>query len=519
MNIKIVKIRFALVACILLFNHQNLMAQLEWTKYEVFEKKGLYGFREWSTKNVGIEPKFEYARKFENRPYTVVGKDCQKVAKKAYLVCKKYAIINSKGDLMTDYKYDKIEFGRDDRREMRLKNPISIRAYQLARVTVEGKMGLFNLESGKEILPPVAINIMGEQDMGFGVDVFASGKLVIYQLDNNKWGMMDIEGKELLKPEQDYIRPIPYSYKDSRTDYTAVFYAIYKKDNKYGVAYYDGVVIPPDYDEILGYDKYKTERNRRDLTRWIVPVQNQKYGLIDRNGYSLIPCELDSPAPNPDLTQIKYKNGFYGVSDFYGNLIVPYEYEYIIDYAYDKILSPNCKVYAVKKDGKYGAVDASGNELIKPFADTVYTYMNKHSLIFRDNKSFRDSKEAIDINFYKDSCKVGRVYNPNVNTNANIKTDYTSQYNTKSEECLCCDGKGFKKDYNKAEYVTCYQCGGSGHFGYEYKSTATGRDKSRWYGGPGYSPQTCTVCKGSRKVFSQHVQTTCSCCKGTGKTE
>lgn len=88
------------------------------------------------------------------------------MAKKDYLECKKYAIINGKGDLMTDYKYDKIEFGRDDRREMRLKNPISIRAYHLARVTADGKMGLFNLESGKEILPPVAINIMREQSLG-----------------------------------------------------------------------------------------------------------------------------------------------------------------------------------------------------------------------------------------------------------------------------------------------------------------------------------------------------------------
>ncbi|MGB4845767.1 MAG: WG repeat-containing protein, partial [Ferruginibacter sp.] len=98
---------------------------------------------------------------------------------------------------------------------------------------------------------------------------------------------------------------------------------------------------------------------------------NGKQGLIDKTGKQVVPCEynsLMSEKSSKTLLRVsKYENykTTYGVLTTQNKLVIPIEYASII-------IDGN--LVAVKKDTKWGLMDAAGKELIPPTYSTFQLY-------------------------------------------------------------------------------------------------------------------------------------------------
>ena len=98
---------------------------------------------------------------------------------------------------------------------------------------------------------------------------------------------------------------------------------------------------------------------------------NGKQGLIDKTGKQVIPCDYSSltlESSNKTLVKAsKYENNKtnYGVLNTQNKLIIPLEY-------YSVIIDGN--LVAVRKDNKWGLMDAAGKELIPPTYSSFQLY-------------------------------------------------------------------------------------------------------------------------------------------------
>lgn len=89
--------------------------------------------------------------------------------------------------------------------------------------------------------------------------------------------------------------------------------------------------------------------------------RNGLWGIIDRTGALMIPCEWD----NIDMLEdsiLVCKDGLWGCIDFQGNVLLPVEWTYVSD------VFQSC--YAVERDGLYGLVDSQGN-LVLPLEQGI----------------------------------------------------------------------------------------------------------------------------------------------------
>jgi hypothetical protein len=99
---------------------------------------------------------------------------------------------------------------------------------------------------------------------------------------------------------------IEYSGYDGMND----FYldtSVVQKDNKYGIINRKEEVLINygDYDEIT-----RVEKNNYCLDRFVVKDNHSKYGVIDRNGKNIIPCQYDNMQILDYGRGIKYGNSF-----------------------------------------------------------------------------------------------------------------------------------------------------------------------------------------------------------------
>lgn len=503
---------------------------------KAFQKKGKWGYAEMWTEKIVVPAQFEFAEEFNNHSnIAIVGKSCDKKTNK----CKQYAFIKNSGELLCDFIFDSIKFG-DSPLLYEQQNEYSIARKEAngdcyVKTFKNGKCGLYNFISGKEILPPIADSIAGTAEINKYTpenSKFHLGfnNLIPYYV-NGKAGLINSAGKEILKPEYESIYHVANKLGAAHLKFCDYVFII--KNGKKGVVFNDGIIIPPNYDDIFGYDRYKyykLDKEAKYLHRWIISYNNGKYGLLDRKGNELIACELDEPLPYPDKYAIKIIDGFYGVTDFYGNEIVPYKYDSIIAY-YEKINNPcACDFYAVKKNSKYGAIASDGKELLPAEYDTLFWGHDFNMLFYKiSNRGYAGIYDSCIVNHSPDLTKYYKYlkeqahikkaieeYEQRAKTMSSRYSSSSSDSNNNTNACSCCAGSGKSKNDKKAVYETCYQCGGSGYFGYEYKSNYTGQDKSRWYGGPGYGKSTCTVCKGTKQSYAKSEALPCKCCNGSG---
>ena len=211
------------------------------------------------------------------------------------------------------------------------------------------------------------INNKGEaviSDKCEGIGDFHNGLAPIRK--NGKWGYIDKKGKEVIAPVYDNA----YVFHDG--------YAVVVKNEKYG------------YIDKTGKEVISCQY---DLADWFseglaAVVKDGKLGYVNTNGDIAIPLEYDSNVtfwPHPWYDKFKNKamlideheafprpyffehcfsdgivsvakNGKYGAINNKGEMVIPFEHEYIGHFA-DRLA-------AMKKNGKYGYINTLGKVVI-----------------------------------------------------------------------------------------------------------------------------------------------------------
>lgn len=227
-----------------------------------------------------------------------------------------YGVINTKNEVVIPVMYDNLHcIGGYDGQNYFLQGYFRVRR--------QGKFGIIDT-GGKEILPCI-------YDM---IDDFKTDKGLSVIEINEKFGLVDKSFRILL--------PCVYEGLDH---FTLEEQVIFIENNLRGIMDYNGrVLLKPQYDEI-----------NRAHNGWMQVKKRNLYGIIDTTGKEIIPIkypQLGSRFYNGYLIAgSKKKSGFI---DSTGTIVIPF--------IYDEVGNFEQPVAAVKKNGAYGFIDRSGKE-------------------------------------------------------------------------------------------------------------------------------------------------------------
>ena len=207
-------------------------------------------------------------------------------------------------------------------------------------------------------------------------DYFAS-----YQ--NNKWGVIDSNGDNVIDPSYAEMIIVPNSKND-------VFLCTYDVD--YDNNTYKTKALNSENKEIFtGYDQVEAISNKdEDNNLWyendVVRVEkNGLYGLIDLSGKELLQCEynkieaLEGVQNTLEIT----KDGKVGIADNKGNVLITPTYAEITSLDKDR-----SQGFIVKNsDGKYGIVDTANKQVLETKYDKVEKiYKNDYYVVTENGK-------------------------------------------------------------------------------------------------------------------------------------
>ena len=215
----------------------------------------------------------------------------------------KWGFVNEKGKKVTDFEYDEIGY------------PFNVAYYgSFARVKKDGKYG-FIYEDGTIAVPL----IYDDCDESFETAYYQGAKNSFYPIWVNRgdrYGFVDIQGKEIAKLKYETVKPFDYRY--------------------------------------LKFFKL-----------WAVVVLNGKAGFIDRKGKTVIPCMYEPDFENPNnykshwgYVQVKH-NGKWGVIDEENSVVIPFLYDEFVN---DDTLRREFGFFYAMRNGKKIGIDAKGNE-------------------------------------------------------------------------------------------------------------------------------------------------------------
>lgn len=195
-------------------------------------------------------------------------------------------------------------------------------------------------------------------------------KSVLTYKENGKYGLINLEGKQITKPVYDEISSI--NYKEGTF--------LVKQNELEGIINMKGkVIIKCEYESVTS-DNYYSENGNKKQAGFIVSKKTEdgyRYGYANYRGTIIL---------NPIYTQLErvteianekgvyfiaFKNGQAGLLKN-NKEILNYEYE---DIQYNVLGS----IFVTKRNGKYGAVNQEGTTVLYPEYDNVYTggmYLN-----------------------------------------------------------------------------------------------------------------------------------------------
>ena len=218
---------------------------------------------------------------------------------------------------------------------------------------------------------------------------------------NGKYGLIDLNGKELLPAEYDEITVLE-GIENS---------LIIKKDGKVGLVNDTGsVIIDANYKEIKGLgDTYKdgyitideqgkyglisaTKKqileNKYDeilqvpLKEYYAIKENGKQKLINSNGEVLIDSGFDEIKSTTTNGIIFVKDNLYGEMNTSGEVTIKADYQ--------ELKEVKEQIYIAKQNNKYGIIDGLGNGLTA-FEYDGMTYNEKADLFFADDSEYKTS--------------------------------------------------------------------------------------------------------------------------------
>ena len=179
---------------------------------------------------------------------------------------------------------------------------------------------------------------------------------------NNKWGIIDSEGKKVIEPIYDEMFAIP----DSSKDIFIYAYNINEETGEYKTRAINSKSeeLFSNYDSVEAIENYDSKQNIWYEKEVLRVSKNGKYGLINLDGNEIMPCEYEQITALkgvPDNLKIQ-KEGKIGLANLTGQVIVQPKYKDILalkeDYKNEYII--------VDEAGNQGIVSTSGNVLIEP---------------------------------------------------------------------------------------------------------------------------------------------------------
>ena len=299
-----------------------------------------------------------------NRKYEI-----EKVEQYNYFVLKqngKTGVIDRSGNIVIDAKYDDIKIPNPQKDVFVCYNEGNSQILNSQKEQI-----LTNYQNIEPIrLQNIASNLMFE-------------KSVLSYKENDKYGLINFQGKKITKPIYDEISGL--SYKEGEL--------LVKQNDKYGVINIKGhKLIDIKYDKIA-VDGYYTNDDGYKKAGYIITTTTQegyRYGYINYNGKLILKPEYNELSRITDITDnenaylLCAKNGQFGVNKNEKE-IVKNEYQSI---SYDKTNN----LLVVEKSKKYGIASLDGKVIVPAQflqIDVIGNYLyakNEQGTIVYDNQ-------------------------------------------------------------------------------------------------------------------------------------
>ncbi|MDO5557106.1 MAG: WG repeat-containing protein [Clostridia bacterium] len=302
---------------------------------------------------------------------------------------------------------------------------------------------------------------------------------------DNKWGVIDNEGKTIINPEYDEMIIIPNPYK-------AVFVCTY--DVNYDDGTYKSKAINEKNENL--FERYDTveaisnidEQNSLWYEKDILKVcKDGKYGLMSIDGTEIVRCEYDGITPLKNIQKrfITVKDGKQGLLDNNGEVIIESEYTqiqaltnnvedgYIVKDSNNKygVVNKSTKVldckyeeianvcgenmYVVKENSKWKIVDSQKNEYLEGVFDKVKSINGENIIISKNNvygvvdklnnkiipMEYKELTYTFDDNYIAKKDKLYGI----INTAKEMKVEYKYNKMTYRSNIECVEAE--KEDY------------------------------------------------------------------------
>lgn len=335
----------------------------------------------------------------------------------------KYGVIDKNGNIIIEAEYEAVQIPNPSK-------AIFVCVKEYNKNTKEYETVVYNEK--KEVL---FSNYKNVQSISIytNVNSIPYEKSVLTYKENGKYGLINLEGKQITKPVYDEISSI--NYKEGTF--------LVKQNELEGIINMKGkVIIKCEYESVTS-DNYYSENGYNKQAGFIVSKKTEdgyRYGYVNYRGTIIL---------NPIYTQLErvteianekgvyfiaFKNGQAGLLKN-NKEILNYEYE---DIQYNVLGS----IFVTKRNGKYGAVNQEGTTVLYPEYDNVYTggmYLNA----LKDKDIF-----IFDLNGNKiETNEVSKTKTENANYYITI--DKNNKYKVVDSK----DNIIIDKDYTYIEYL------------------------------------------------------------------
>ena len=335
----------------------------------------------------------------------------------------KYGVIDRNGNIVIEAEYEAVQIPNPSK-------AIFVCVKEYNENTKEYETVVYNEK--KEVL---FSNYKNVQSISIytNVNSIPYEKSVLTYKENGKYGLINLEGKQITKPVYDEISSI--NYKEGTF--------LVKQNELEGIINMKGkVIIKCEYESVTS-DNYYSENGNKKQAGFIVSKKTEdgyRYGYANYRGTIIL---------NPIYTQLErvteianekgvyfiaFKNGQAGLLKN-NKEILNYEYE---DIQYNVLGS----IFVTKRNGKYGAVNQEGTTVLYPEYDNVYTggmYLNA----LKDKDIF-----IFDLNGNKiETNEVNKTKTENANYYITI--DKNNKYKVVDSK----DNIIIDKDYTYIEYL------------------------------------------------------------------
>ena len=273
----------------------------------------------------------------------------------------KWGIVDSKGNTVIEPMYQEMIVVLNNNKD------IFLCTYDVNEETGEYKTKVINKDN-KEIynkyekVEPLE-NYDADGNAWYEKDVLKVQK-------DGKYGLIDIDGKEILNAEYEKIETLK-GLENS---------ILVQKDSKIGLVNKSGAtIINPEFSSIEKFDK--------DYKKGYITInQDKKYGLVTYAGSPILENKYEKILPI-------YGENYFVIEEEGDQKVINAKGEDILKEGFDKITQINSDGVVFVEDDKYGFMNYEGKVLVKPEYDELKE-INKGILKVKDDKEYG----IIDIN-------------------------------------------------------------------------------------------------------------------------